>query len=249
MFDTVIRVTISDPLPGSRTSSTHSSTKEAAAAVSASATFEVHRGILTFYSDYFKASLDGDFSEAHNKHVELSSESVAPKIFRMFIGWVYTRRLRNKSGSEEERLPYMEIIRMWIFADAYLVPLLKNHCINLLYWGFAVSWHSFDPPHIYLAYSNTTATSALRRALVDILLVTCVNTNGWIKKITTLHQWPNDFLCDVLRGMAPLVAQNDFKPLDKEGLTTIDTCKYHEHPEGVKCEIQMQKVSEILLQL
>lgn len=53
--------------------------------------FEIRKDILTFYSGYFAAALNGRFTEAEENVCRLPEED--PMIFEMFQHWIHTRTL------------------------------------------------------------------------------------------------------------------------------------------------------------
>ncbi|TID26589.1 hypothetical protein E6O75_ATG01082 [Venturia nashicola] len=59
--------------------------------------FTVHKDLLTAVSPYFKAAFEGGFKEAKNKSVPISDAT--PLQFRLFLNWIYFRRLPKHSNS------------------------------------------------------------------------------------------------------------------------------------------------------
>lgn len=52
-----------------------------------------------------------------------------PKIFGIFVNWLYTQTVVNEEGA----LPScLESIHLWILADRFLVPTLQNHAMDSL---------------------------------------------------------------------------------------------------------------------
>ncbi|KAF2431833.1 hypothetical protein EJ08DRAFT_165970 [Tothia fuscella] len=54
--------------------------------------FHVHKDLLTACSPYFKAAFEGGFKEAAEKSIHI--DEVTPDIFKEFLDWLYSRRLR-----------------------------------------------------------------------------------------------------------------------------------------------------------
>ena len=55
--------------------------------------FDLHKGLLCASSDFFKAAVTGDFKERDQNEIRLPEQDV--KIFRFFVHWLYTGRLRG----------------------------------------------------------------------------------------------------------------------------------------------------------
>ncbi|KAG9578488.1 hypothetical protein KCU77_g7878, partial [Aureobasidium melanogenum] len=53
--------------------------------------FAIHKDLLSFYSDYFRAAFNGSFVEATDKKIELND--VNQEVFENFHAWLYTRKL------------------------------------------------------------------------------------------------------------------------------------------------------------
>lgn len=184
MFDTMIQVTISDPPPEGPLPMVETATPEPRTEA-----FELYKGVLTFYSDYFCASLNGDFEEAHNKHIHLSSEDLDFETFRMVRGWLYTRIVHH-NGIDGEGLSYTIIIKLWAFADAYLVPMLKNVCIDLIEKKLGTLSQAPSNQDILLIYSLSSKSSSIRRLAVDMLPL-FEDVLAWLREFS--DGWPPEF--------------------------------------------------------
>lgn len=55
--------------------------------------FDLHRGLLCASSDFFRAAITGDFKERDQNKIKLPKQDV--KIFKFFVRWLYTGRLRG----------------------------------------------------------------------------------------------------------------------------------------------------------
>jgi hypothetical protein len=55
--------------------------------------FTIHKDLLVFYSDYFRAAFNGSFVEATDKKIDLFD--VDQKVFEHFHAWIYTRKLAS----------------------------------------------------------------------------------------------------------------------------------------------------------
>ncbi|KAI4760355.1 hypothetical protein E4T52_04055 [Aureobasidium sp. EXF-3400] len=125
--------------------------------------FAVHKDLLSFYSDYFRAAFNGSFVEAIDKRIEL--HDVDQEVFDNFHGWFYTRKF---VCNDNRALGYPALCKLWIFGDRFQTPMLQNCVIDEIFAkrsrdGF------FNFAMAKVAYDNTLAGSPLRRAMIEIL--------------------------------------------------------------------------------
>lgn len=87
--------------------------------------FEVHKGVITFYSGYFDKAFNGGFAEAAAKEVVLKAED--PKIVDFVRYWIYRQRFTPHTGElETKKLGLTDIAKLWIFGDAHEIPMLPE---------------------------------------------------------------------------------------------------------------------------
>jgi hypothetical protein len=188
--------------------------------------FQVHRGLLTFYSGYFKGALDGDSTEAQNGIMKLKIEE--PAVLEEFVTWLYSHKLRTESVDEDNPDPHYEAItKLWIFADRRDIPLLMNEMIDNLQHSVVSAW---TLPNLTLrgVYDNTTEQSTLRRMIVDMYAA----ISGPIQQ-ESLDDFPKQFLFDWLNKLARSTLH---VLLTKESYRKIDMCSlFHVHERGVRC--------------
>lgn len=61
--------------------------------------FVVPESLLVHYSKFFRAALTGNFSEAKDKTVKLEEDD--PKMFELFVHWLYYQSFPVKSIGDE----------------------------------------------------------------------------------------------------------------------------------------------------
>ncbi|KAH0363124.1 hypothetical protein KCU65_g7599, partial [Aureobasidium melanogenum] len=127
--------------------------------------FSIHKDLLVFYSDYFRAAFNGSFTEATEGRIEL--RDVELEVFQNFHSWLYTRKLLvDKIHSHnDESMSWGQLFDLWIFGDRFQVPLLQN-CVmdEIIGRGDEISLK-----FIKVAYENTVAGSPLRRIMIEFL--------------------------------------------------------------------------------
>jgi hypothetical protein len=131
--------------------------------------FQMHRGLLCFYSEYFRKLLDGPFKEGGSNSHTLSE--VSRDTFNMFYSWVYTSVVADSDGTADADLDYDMVISLYAFADFHIVPDLKNRALELFWLHLLRSWvaPTTVTPHLY---RDTPEGSFLRKLHVDLMLET-----------------------------------------------------------------------------
>ncbi|KAF2493992.1 hypothetical protein BU16DRAFT_562946 [Lophium mytilinum] len=158
--------------------------------------FNVYRGLLTYYSSYFAAALDGNFKEGVTQVVELKEDD--PKVFEAFRSWMYTRRLLDqvpsfdvlKSAAHDRFL-----CNVFIFGDMRGIPGLKNEAIDQLHRSTAETW-MVPSNDIKYIYTHTPVPSSLRDFVVSVHALT---KNSVEEAESGKHGFTVDFLFDLLK--------------------------------------------------
>lgn len=196
------------------------------------AKYSVYAELISYYSGYFKGTLNGSWKEAEDRVIELPD--IEPRVFDIFIDWLYTKKLpwktrdwvapspENDSGShghgqQAERL----MMKVYVFADRFLVPELgvamfryfANFCNN-----------GGNPPYydaILYAFDNLPSTSPMLTLLVKLHCAywnenSDTEDNG---ELELRQDLPHDFL---LRGM-----EHFAKMRDKSKAKEIAICDCH----------------------
>ncbi|KAF1344444.1 hypothetical protein BDV97DRAFT_406843 [Delphinella strobiligena] len=110
------------------------------------ATFELHRGLLTFYSSYFAAALSPRWHPPPQRTLTLDED---PHLFSIFHTWLYTHRLPATISP----LPILSAIQIWTFAEYYGIPSLQNLAMNSLLSTLISIWRTFTSPEIGAVYA------------------------------------------------------------------------------------------------
>ena len=123
--------------------------------------YAIHKGLLCSRSDYFKAALTGNFSEAADQVV--TSDDEDPDTLRTFNAWLYTDVLVEDAGPD--MIQWSFLFKIYVFAEKRIRPLLQNAAIDEI-----IRAHEKDfipPEEIRHAWARTAETSPLRKLLVD----------------------------------------------------------------------------------
>ncbi|THX99244.1 hypothetical protein D6D03_07347 [Aureobasidium pullulans] len=184
--------------------------------------YVLHKDLLCFYSDYFRAAFNGSFVEAIKRRVELPE--VEEKTFEYFQLWLYTRKLDFVSMS------FSDTTKLWIFGDQHQVPLLQNEAIDGLF-AKRIIHRAFSVKVVPLAYQNTFAGSPLRRAVIEIASSVAIQDSPHsITKAIYEHLWSVESLIDLVRA----VDSRD-KDLQQYSLPKRGRCFFHVHGKDEQC--------------
>lgn len=192
-------------------------------------TFHAHHELLTFYSGYFRAALNGAFAEAQSGVIKLESEE--PAIFEEFVVWLYTKKTRMSQTKAETngRNHYFPCVKLWIFADRRNVPLLMNEMIDQFQKSVVWCWH-LPNSVIREVYQNTTEDAALRRMIVD--MYKCIAGKGLTER--EYEEFPKRFLFELVES---LVSDKSRERINSKQYEKLDLCPhFHVHGEGVRCK-------------
>lgn len=191
--------------------------------------FFLHRGLLAYYSGYFRAALQGNFREGKSGVIRLPTEDVAT--FQQFVHWLYTGRLpaERVSGLPTRK----EACELWLLADRRNVPLLGNLAVNA-YRDLDASEWIIPVATSRLIYDNTSESSGLRR--LDTYLFAA--TVGEISMIDNdlRESYPADAVWEFMCGLIAFRKEHGANMLKQEDVRKLDLCGYHEHPEGQTCQ-------------
>ncbi|KAK3201773.1 hypothetical protein GRF29_164g633554, partial [Pseudopithomyces chartarum] len=125
--------------------------------------FPVYRGVLCFHSKFFRSALNGPFLEYGSDVCEMEDFSIAR--FEMFYHWMNTGKAMDRGSA-------LASVELFVFADFYAIPNLKDHAIGLyfsfIFMEFSIRWSMIDE-----IYATTPENSAMRRLAIDIIPKTC----------------------------------------------------------------------------
>ncbi|KAL8898245.1 MAG: hypothetical protein Q9192_002166 [Flavoplaca navasiana] len=138
--------------------------------------FHVHRNLLCENSPFFAAAFNGSFKESSGL-MELIEDSA--DAFERFVQWLYRRKFTISPVGDAQctKQRYQQLVRVYIVADKFDVPLLKDHVIVLFFDSIrypngqfrlkATAHHDFCPRTniVKLVYTNTAKGSPLRKFL------------------------------------------------------------------------------------
>lgn len=93
--------------------------------------FEVHLGTLCKASAYFTAAFSKyRFAESHSREIVMHED---PDIVDHFVGWAYGSSLVEDVENETEMNAWaLELAKLYIFANKYLVTRLESQLVPLL---------------------------------------------------------------------------------------------------------------------
>ena len=147
--------------------------------------------LLTRYSPFFAAALDGHFSEAESNSITLLDDN--PQVFKFFVQWLYC-------GDDEGIMDFDTIIDVesWGFGDKILCHGFQNFVMSRLLQYHERNW--LEPITLRLAYEECTAGSKLRQFVLDLFRYECVKYDTlrkqdgvWVSTIKEVTDFGSDF--------------------------------------------------------
>lgn len=155
-------------------------------------TFYAYKGVLSFYSGYFRTALKGSWAEAEAGHFVFEDEDV--DVFERFILWLNSSSIIGKTLE----LDFDILVRVWLFADRRDIPLLLNDMIDDLK-RTVIKQTTVPVTSLHLVYENTSPGSLLRRMLIDALSSLCNPLNFNVDACVDL--WPKHALWDLAKAV------------------------------------------------
>ncbi|KAF4626115.1 hypothetical protein G7Y89_g12047 [Cudoniella acicularis] len=171
-----------------------------------------HKIIICSQSAWFAAAFEGKFSEAPKYTLELKDDDPISieAMFRFFYNLPPTPQALSHTSSPPTNLLLLSLVKIYITADKYDVPLLRTSMITSFTHTASSSclqlWNEGSLPEIIKTiYSNTVARNdAMRKTIVE----TCVENFEMMRRDTPdalrrlLEETP-DFSADILMAMPP----------------------------------------------
>lgn len=202
-------------------------------------TFEIlytlHKGLLCFYSDFFRAALNGSFKEAKDRRIELPEVDI--DVFEAFQVWLYTQNLPKNEVVPTKVYPeWPLLIKLWIFGDGHQIPLLQNSVMDAIIDKVEKD-NQIPIKELNLAYENTLPGSPLRKAFIDIMVYRSMMPGdkncGSVESscLAWSDDWPKQACLDVIAEMSRgwiNKAPTPSTPTRKKGY-------YHVQPRGEHC--------------
>ncbi|KAI7089737.1 hypothetical protein KC356_g2197 [Hortaea werneckii] len=207
---------------------------------------KVHKGVLAFYSGYFRSALTGDFLEASQGTITLPTEEF--DVVDFAVTWMYARRLNVDFEAGKQRDTGLLLCKLWAFADRRLIPSLANVAIDYLRSHLLTLWYQPTSEMIRYSYTNTSAGAALRRFLIFFVAVACDASSFKDQNHRNRSGWPKEAVWDLLMavweesGDGGHTQNPNTKNKDrKQVIQDVDMCEYHVHESGASCKTAGKK--------
>ncbi|KAI4727085.1 hypothetical protein E4T49_05135 [Aureobasidium sp. EXF-10728] len=189
--------------------------------------YTLHKELLCFYSDFFRAAFNGSFKEATERKIELPETEA--EVFEAFQAWLYTQKLPKNEIKPAKMYPEWPLLtKLWIFGDKYQFPLLQNNVADAML--DKVDKDAESPVYVLnLAYENTTPNAPLRKIVVDIMAYRGDMSVGG--HCLDSKYWSLQACLDAMEVMDSARAQK----VPRYTMPTREKCHYHVHAAGEKC--------------
>ncbi|KAG9657190.1 hypothetical protein KCU64_g5366, partial [Aureobasidium melanogenum] len=189
--------------------------------------YSIHKDLLVFYSDYFRAAFNGSFTEAAEGKISLPHESA--NVFDIVVKFVYTRQLSDGVDCD---VSWEMLCRVWIFGDKYLMPALQNEVMTALQLKYDKT-KAAPTSCLKVIYNNTVSGSLLRKFVVDLAAYTVTGMDEFMKINETEKRWTYDALIDLVKTIGAKKKQD--VGIYELPEANRHKCYYHVHADGEKC--------------
>lgn len=184
-------------------------------------TFDVHRGLISYHSSYFRGALKAGPRNGKKKTLVLPAADKEP--FRVFMRWMYTLRLHEpevafsmKTGSQTE-----DIVEAYIFGEKRGIPGLKNAITDMLIEA-CIKDNIIPCESLQKIWSSTAAEDGLRKLFLDWLTYYSLKE----KWFSDHERYPAEFLCQLLNRVIHPKRRPSFRSNTQ---WREAKCTYHDH--------------------
>ena len=209
-------------------------------------TFYVHPSLLCEKSEYFRACLQSQFSEAQSREVRLVDEK--PSVFRFFLKWLYTGDLApfpaakivvrdgNINVHDRSTVHILRIaLRTYILGDRLLCSGVKDRAMDILQ-QCCERW-ILHPSDALEVVNAGLGSSIIGRYHVKQLArqIQLIGWNHYTKEKEWLYLMTLDanFVTEIILEVDRLKAQ---KVAEVGNMAAVQSCAWHEHGKGSGCK-------------
>ncbi|KAL8952334.1 MAG: hypothetical protein Q9222_001745 [Ikaeria aurantiellina] len=167
--------------------------------------WRIQEKLLTNCSPFFAAALNGSFSEAQSRSIELVEEN--PDAFRYFVQWLYTGKFTpslSDDVSHDQKNPRI-VIQVWALGDKLNCPAFQDGAMIELIYYYKSEFLEIDD--IRLIYDVSPPASHLRQFAINqflYLLWHCDddwdrgNIDLWTTRVISMEEFSRDILTRLL---------------------------------------------------
>jgi hypothetical protein len=189
--------------------------------------FTVHKDLLIFYSDYFRAAFNGSFIEAIDKKINLLDTD--QKAFEHFYAWLYTRKLASE---DDKPLSWDNLFDLWVFGDRFQVPLLQNSVIDEMF-AKEKRDDTFQLHMIKPVYEKTVDGSLLRKVMIEFVAHgMCLSDDDDGAMSVVYHQY---YTVEILSDVVKELETSRKKKVPYGKTPKRDKCFFHVHGKDEHC--------------
>ncbi|EMD85158.1 hypothetical protein COCC4DRAFT_66532 [Bipolaris maydis ATCC 48331] len=203
--------------------------------------YEVHKALLTHYSEYFSSALNGPWKEAQENSITLND--IDPKTFGIFVHWLYTQKIATEEEvnhilethpcDEHDDNPYITVLtEAVVFGDRFLAPdfrkAAQNHTVDYICRQNGKHMVPFLYASKY-AFENLPDSHKLCKFLIVVHCHYMRYHGGYMDGLMTgwyRDNLPRTFLVGLIKRYTVLA-----EILSYSGYGPDDRCTYHEHAD------------------
>jgi hypothetical protein len=189
-------------------------------------TFQIYRGLLSWHSPYFNTLFIGPFKEGGSDEIVIND--ISAEDFKAVYYWLNTRRLYVPSEGKVP-LTFARLIRIYIFADAHIIPRLKNAAVEAVAEKVVARSKGPYPHTVEHLYENTAGDCPMRAMLVRI----AIELWGW--KGEMAEHFCADYMLNITKAVCENIenyAKFTAGPFDRaKFLNDVQNniCQFHDH--------------------
>ena len=206
--------------------------------------YAVHKTLLTKHK-WFRKKIFYYHSDLSRDSISLREED--PQVFELLISWLYSRKLKNISTTEDlARKEAALYINAYLRACEWAIYDLQNALMDRLRVRQTCEYGYFPRHLIQHIYANTVSDSPLRSYIVDSFIhkgigwdedlddpvdpnVALTRTSALQKQLDAGNQ---AFVLDCYEALFQLCAKSKIRDPDKK-----TGCVYHRHQKGEECRL------------
>lgn len=187
----------------------------------------VHRQLLTLYSGFYDASLNGQFAE--RDAAIITQADTTPCVFERFRYWLYNGIL-YPLDTPMKSIGAQELAEVYGLADLYIIPALKNAAIDA-YKNFVTSRWTMDTSASVFIFSRLPKGCAFQKLYLKGFLGTTGKFGNWLQKPSgrqiIARRCHPEFLAEMIMQGWVEDPPNQFSREDWEAMEVCG--EYHDH--------------------
>jgi hypothetical protein len=184
----------------------HSDTSSDSDSESEQQIFYVHKNVLCKTSVFLQNATKPEWTGPLPHPIDLTDEN--PKVFQAYLHWLYSRkvaaetRLANACGDASGyhlELHYNLLVKSYLLGEKLMDSTYQNAVMEAITYGAAIGCGFPGDECVRLVYKRTTASSPLRKLLVDFWV--WMGFKKWIENGDVIKNTCKEFANDLIAAL------------------------------------------------